>query len=88
MLTKVARESRAQDGVVQALGTLEVGVYLGHGLADEGEATVNFGDDAVLFGKWWERNPKGFKLRFIQYWQSCCGCVVQNLFVAMGANGP
>lgn len=39
-----------------ALGALEVGFHLGLGFADDGEAAVDFGDDAALFINRRQRN--------------------------------
>ena len=49
--TSPAGKDLAQDGLAQVLGVPEVGVHLGLSYAQEGEATVDFGDDAVLFGE-------------------------------------
>ncbi|MDY6848694.1 MAG: hypothetical protein AB7F20_14490 [Geoalkalibacter sp.] len=36
--------------MAQAVGAVEVGVDLGLGIGDDGEAAFDFGDDLVLFG--------------------------------------
>ena len=46
-----SRERRLQDGLAQALRAGEVGGNLRLGDADQRQAAVGFGDDAVLFGE-------------------------------------
>jgi len=53
---ELAFEGALEDGLAEALGAFEVGVDGGFELADDGEAAVDFGDDAVLFGERWDRN--------------------------------
>ena len=55
-LPKPTRERPGKYGLAQALGAPEVGIHLGLGFAQEGEAAVDFGDDAVLFGEGWQAN--------------------------------
>jgi hypothetical protein len=46
-----AAEGLGQDGLTQGLSALEVGIDLGLDAAGDGEAAVDFGDDAMLFGE-------------------------------------
>ncbi len=55
---QLAGEGGGEDGLAQALGALEIGLHLGLGFAQDGEAAVDFGDDAVLFGERRNRNRK------------------------------
>jgi len=53
------RESPCQHSPPQRLRALQVCVDLRLNLADDREAAVYFGDDAVLLGKWrdWDGKP-------------------------------
>ena len=49
--------------MAQALGSLEVGVHLSLGFAQEGEAAVDFGDDSLLFSNRGRRKCERCELR-------------------------
>ncbi len=57
---RVAERPR-QHRLAQRLGALEVGVHLGLDLADDGQAAIDFGDDAVLFGEGRERDSASLR---------------------------
>lgn len=52
-------EGLGQDGLAQRLGALEIGLDLGFDAADDGEAAVDFGDDAPLLVRWRHRHANG-----------------------------
>jgi hypothetical protein len=51
-----------QDGLAQASGALEVGGDHSFQFLDNRQAALHLGDDAVLFGEWWEGNGDAPKL--------------------------
>jgi hypothetical protein len=55
-----AGEGLFEDRLAQAVGAALVGIDLGFGSCNDGEATFDFGDDLVLFGERGERNAKCF----------------------------
>lgn len=53
-----AGEGLCEDRLPQGLRTFQVGIDLGFEFADDGEAAVDFGDDALLLLEWRQWNWK------------------------------
>ena len=51
VLAACSSSASSESSSSSAPGALEVGGHLGLGIPQEGETAVDFGDDAVLFGK-------------------------------------
>jgi len=58
---KFAREGAFEDTLAQPFGTFEVDFNNRFEFADDGEASLNFGNNQFLFGKWRQRNTYALK---------------------------
>ncbi len=61
-IDELAGEGAAEDGLAEGVGAFEVGGDCDVELVEDGEATLDLGDDALLLGEGWELNSRFAKL--------------------------